>query len=108
MSIQEQFYHQLTQGSDEEKAVAWQSFCFDLGKVRGLDGFMDVGKANLKLVAGAAYGGAGWTTANASKTLYNLTGLCVHAKDFQEYKRVWLLTLALYLGTDLPDAPESH
>ncbi len=84
MSIQEQFYHKLTQGSNEEKDVAWQSICFDLGKFRSLDGFLDDLKANLTLVAGAASGGAGWTTAKASKTLYNLTGLCVHAKGFQE------------------------
>ena len=73
--------------------------------MRLLDTVVNDEKIAQILQAGAWYGGAGWTTARASHALFTLTGLCVHSKDFADFRQVWLLDLALYWGTELPDAP---
>lgn len=98
MSMSE-FINQLTTPGAEEFDNTWCRFLFDVRAGRGLKVEQDVAK---QIVAsGAAWGGGGLTTSQASKRLYDTTGVALVADSVAQYKDCWLFALSMIWNLDI-------
>ena len=63
---------------------------------------IDKNMAPALLGAGVAWTGGGWTTGYARKKLWETVKIPLVVQYFKEYLHVWLFTLALYWGIEVP------
>ena len=79
----------------------WTQFLFNIEMAKQISN-IDNNMAQALLGAGVAWTGGGWTTGSASKKLWETVKIPLVVQDFKEYLHVWLFTLALYWGIEVP------
>ena len=87
----------LTQGDSE----AWSNFLFNIDLAKRLKQ-LDALLAPAVLQAGVAWTGGGWTTGSASRKLWEVVKIPLVISDFKEYLHIWLFTMAMAWGLDVP------
>ena len=78
----------------------WDSLYCNLAGVHALGALSPEVAAQL-LQAAQLWSGDNWTTSKASLLLYQTSGIPFVSSSWEEYKRLWLYTLALYYGVDV-------
>ena len=79
---------------------SWDSLYCNLGGVHALGALAPEVAAQLLQVA-QLWSGENWTTSKASLLLYQTSGIPFVSSSWEEYKQLWLYTLALYYGVDV-------
>ena len=96
MSDPKAILRSLIEGSEEDKCKAWSDFFLNVEMVRYINSAVDKETAKALIVAGLAWGGAGWSNTKAFKDVYDVSGVPIVTKDFQEYKGLWILQLCTH------------
>ena len=99
--MDDSFIHSLVSDGGPQFKASWARFMFNLDlalkvKTSGLENAMAV------LAAGLRYAGQGWTTAKASKVLYELTGVPVVRAQLTVYRDIWLLAMSMICEVEFP------
>ena len=102
MDMENQLVRELIEES-ERFEEHWKDFLFNIDKLVELRASsLDKTLASAVLAAGQKYGGSGWTTGKASKTLYELSGVAIVKGDFSVYRNAFLFALAILLDVEIP------
>ena len=80
----------------------WSSFLFNIPQALMLKTKAKEEEIKAVLSAGAGFQGTGWTTGRASKTLFEVSGKALVKAGIEAYRNVWLYSLSLLCGVDLP------
>jgi hypothetical protein len=81
---------------------AWARFFYDTPRVVELIKSCPPDAVLAVLAAGERWGGNGWDTTKAAKTLRSLTGVALVTGQFKEYLSSFLYSIALTAGVDVP------
>ena len=85
-------------GGEEFKAT-WSSFLFDVENARLVD--VTTEEAKTIVGAGAQWQGGGLSTSQASRRLYEATGVPLVADSVSQYRDCWLFALSMNWGLDI-------
>ena len=86
---------------EEHREQAWTSFMFNVDEALQLRNATK-DEVLAVLAAGGKFGGTGWSTGKASRTLFGLSGVAVVKSSVQPYINAWLFAIALITQMDLP------
>ena len=94
-----ELYNKLTTEGDLQEA--WASFMFNMEDLKKMK-MLQADLVLQLLLAGAEFLGIGWSPERARERLWQLSGCRLGKKKFEVYLHVWLLTIALVTGAQLP------
>ena len=99
-SMAASFLAKASNPEDPNFQSVWNEFFCNTALVKAL-GSVDVGVATQLVNAGALWTGEKWSTGRASTALYRATNIPLVSRNFEDYKAVFLYSLAMHFIVDV-------
>ena len=87
--------------NQETFLAAWSRFFLSLQLAKTVGEVVSEETASEIINAGGTWGGNGWNTGKASKTLVDMVNVPLVSSNFSEYRNAWLYGLAVVRGIDV-------